>query len=538
MASTADPLLKMELMANGENSSAWGTKTNTNLGMIATAIAGKEPVVVSSGDTTLADIDYVADTAKAMALDVTGAMSAACKIVIPARSKMYIVRRATSGAYALTIGTSAGTAATLNSASAISIVWSDGTDTFVIASTASGTVDADTLGGVAAALYARLDTAQSFSKGQAVSFVTLSDGPTVTMDCTLSNNFIVTLGGARTLSISNATDGQTITLLVVQDSTGGRTLAMPAAVLFPNAVAPSWTPSGDGVDLVRMTYNSAAAKWYAEFNQSISAPAGGTTNITLESNEQCVDIYARAGSPAGATTVNVTVAAGVVISSDSTAQPAMDTEGFASSSVIRIYNYGTIMGKGGRGSDGNWVHDSGDADAATGGAAGEAGGTALRGPGASCDLIVYNASGKIWGGGGGGGAGGVSSDDNGIAVSGGGGGGAGAGLGGSGVGGKRRGNVNAGLSTSGANGTRSITSAAGGAAGTGASGGTGAYSVSGAGGDFGAAGTNGTANTTGTSMQQAATNGGAAGLAIDLDGGTLDGASTGTSNPNVKGAIS
>jgi hypothetical protein len=40
MASTYSTDLKLELMATGENSGTWGTKTNTNLNLLQQAIAG------------------------------------------------------------------------------------------------------------------------------------------------------------------------------------------------------------------------------------------------------------------------------------------------------------------------------------------------------------------------------------------------------------------------------------------------------------------------------------------------------------------
>ena len=52
MASTYSSDLKLELMATGENSGTWGTKTNTNLELVQQAIAGFESIALSSGSTT------------------------------------------------------------------------------------------------------------------------------------------------------------------------------------------------------------------------------------------------------------------------------------------------------------------------------------------------------------------------------------------------------------------------------------------------------------------------------------------------------
>lgn len=40
MASTYTTSLNLELQASGENSGTWGTKTNTNISLLETAICG------------------------------------------------------------------------------------------------------------------------------------------------------------------------------------------------------------------------------------------------------------------------------------------------------------------------------------------------------------------------------------------------------------------------------------------------------------------------------------------------------------------
>jgi hypothetical protein len=54
---------------------------------------------------------------------------------------------------------------------------------------------------------------------------TLTDASTVTWDVTLGLNAKVTLGGNRTLSITNCSAGMSGKLLVIQDGTGSRTLS-------------------------------------------------------------------------------------------------------------------------------------------------------------------------------------------------------------------------------------------------------------------------------------------------------------------------
>jgi hypothetical protein len=62
----------------------------------------------------------------------------------------------------------------------------------------------------------------------------LTDGATITMDCSLGYNGYVTLAGNRTLALSNVTAGKDITILITQDGTGSRTITLPATSLVPN----------------------------------------------------------------------------------------------------------------------------------------------------------------------------------------------------------------------------------------------------------------------------------------------------------------
>jgi hypothetical protein len=64
--------------------------------------------------------------------------------------------------------------------------------------------------------------------------VVLTDGATITPDFSTANYFSVTLGGNRTLANpSNQTAGQSGTIVITQDGTGGRTLAYGSNYKFP-----------------------------------------------------------------------------------------------------------------------------------------------------------------------------------------------------------------------------------------------------------------------------------------------------------------
>ena len=85
--------LKIELIANGEQTGTWGTTTNTNLGTaLEEAIVGSSDVAFASADVTLTLIDSnVAQTARALRLNLTGVSGGARNLLVPNIEKQYIV---------------------------------------------------------------------------------------------------------------------------------------------------------------------------------------------------------------------------------------------------------------------------------------------------------------------------------------------------------------------------------------------------------------------------------------------------------------
>lgn len=81
----------------------------------------------------------------------------------------------------------------------------------------------------AAGMLALLSLAQTWTKPQRGSIVTVTYGSTTTIDFAEGNNFRCTLtGNITTLIVSNLTDGQSGMITFVQDSTGSRTLPTSA----------------------------------------------------------------------------------------------------------------------------------------------------------------------------------------------------------------------------------------------------------------------------------------------------------------------
>ena len=88
MASTFTTL-GIELMATGENAGTWGTKTNTNLSMVQSAVAGYvEKSIAGSAQTTvltITDGDNTESTsvARQMVIKLTGTISGNQIVTVP-----------------------------------------------------------------------------------------------------------------------------------------------------------------------------------------------------------------------------------------------------------------------------------------------------------------------------------------------------------------------------------------------------------------------------------------------------------------------
>lgn len=108
MASTYSNL-KIQLMTTGENSGTWGNVTNVNLGTaLEEAIVGSADVTFSSADVTLTFTDTnSSQTARNLRLNLTGTVSAAQNLIVPAIEKVYVINNGLT--YAITVKNSTGT---------------------------------------------------------------------------------------------------------------------------------------------------------------------------------------------------------------------------------------------------------------------------------------------------------------------------------------------------------------------------------------------------------------------------------------------
>ena len=90
--------------------------------------------------------------------------------------------------------------------------------------------------------------------------VALTDASTITWNAATQPVAKVTLGASRTMGLpANPVSGQFISLLIIQDGTGSRTITWNAAYEFAADTAPTLTATANLGDLFTFRYNGA--KW-------------------------------------------------------------------------------------------------------------------------------------------------------------------------------------------------------------------------------------------------------------------------------------
>ena len=111
MASTYSTNLGIELMATGDQSGAWGQTTNNNFtNVFEDSIVGRAGVAFSDADVTITALAANTNqTYRYLYLNCTGTNSAARNLIVPTINKTYVVENNTTGGYAITVKTAAGT---------------------------------------------------------------------------------------------------------------------------------------------------------------------------------------------------------------------------------------------------------------------------------------------------------------------------------------------------------------------------------------------------------------------------------------------
>ena len=317
MANSTSANLKLTVQTTGENSGTWGQITNTNLLILEQAIGGYDAVGITSG-ATLTFSNGALSNGKNQVLKLTGTITGNVNVTIPdSIEKTYVVDNATTGAHTVTFKTSSGTGVTWGSTDkSTKIVYSDGTnvvDTGLISNIAEDTspelgADLDTNSfnikfddahGIiddsdneqllfqktaSAVNYFEMTNAATgnnpaisaagddsnvglniatkgtglikFDNAAYNSETALTDGTTINWTVNTSPVAKVTLGGNRTIAApSGGATGQFVSLLVIQDGTGSRTVTWNEVYEFTGDSAPTLTTTANKGDLFVFRYN-------------------------------------------------------------------------------------------------------------------------------------------------------------------------------------------------------------------------------------------------------------------------------------------
>ena len=290
MASTYTTRIRLVKQGDGDNPNSWGTVLNNGVtSLVDDAIAGYTTVALGANATvTLSAVDGGSDVPRNAFIEANGTVGGAhttITMVIPNVTKGYVINN--QAAYTTTtnvikIKTAPGDGFTIPQGAITQVIVD--TDGSVYSTNAAGLglgtaasadigVCATNIADVSLAdlRYVRTSATSTIiasdlhiKQGQLIvgtssraynPITTLTDATSITSDFAKGNNFLVTLGGNRTLAApSNAVAGQSGSIYVIQDGTGSRTLAYNAAWQFVSATVPTLSTGAGDVDmLVYMT---------------------------------------------------------------------------------------------------------------------------------------------------------------------------------------------------------------------------------------------------------------------------------------------
>lgn len=251
-------------MATGENSGTWGNVTNTNLGTaLEEAIVGSADVTFSSADVTLTLTDSNASqTARNMRLNLTGTVSAAQNLIVPAIEKVYLVNNTLS--YAITVKNSSGTGIVVPAGKTM-WVYNNGTNV----------VDAVT-------------HLTSLTLGSALPVASGGTGSTSTTYCNLQSNVTGTLPNANT----TATASNGASTIVARDSSGNfaaNTITANLTGLASNATYAVTAGNATNATTAVTSTNATQIINAGSFNITVSGTSllfsyNGTTIASLDSS--------------------------------------------------------------------------------------------------------------------------------------------------------------------------------------------------------------------------------------------------------------
>jgi hypothetical protein len=281
MANTYSSSLRLIIQQDGTNQGTWGGYTNTNIAsLIEQAITGVGAITVSgSSNYTLTVTNGASDEARNAVLNITGTLTAAINVICPTAAKTYIVKNGTTGGFAITLKTSAGTGISVPNGKTMTL-YCNGTDVVSSIDYLAGTATSATniVGGAAGSIpYQSGSGTTSLLAASTNGYVlTLSGGlpswasPTATGVTTFS-------AGTTGLTPSTASSGAVTlagTLAVANGGTGVTTSTGTGSVVL--STSPTFTGTGNTA-----TWNMTTPQYSGvAMSRIVQATAVATTSGT------------------------------------------------------------------------------------------------------------------------------------------------------------------------------------------------------------------------------------------------------------------
>lgn len=283
MPSTYTTRIRLEKQATGENSNTWGSRLNSNVfSLVDQAVAGYTSIALAADSVTLSVENGSVDQARSAILELHGTLTSSVDVIIPSVTKQYLVRNNTSGAFSVTMKCAGGDGTAVPQGY-VAIMYCDG----VSVRSAFGTGASRNIGtsvteipdiSIADARYVQtssdstitgsktftsvtnFDNIVNVSGAARGTIITLTDAACIAVSSSNANNFVVTLGGNRTLkAMTPAQPGQTGLIYVYQDGTGSRTLAYNSVYKFAGGTAPTLTTTASAVDILSYSVRTSTA---------------------------------------------------------------------------------------------------------------------------------------------------------------------------------------------------------------------------------------------------------------------------------------
>jgi hypothetical protein len=252
------------LQTNGENSGTWGTETNTNW-LINLLLLGANNLSqsITSGDVTLPDVNGVADSGKNTLITTSGTLTGNRNLIVPTKARKYTIINNCSGAFTMTVKTSAGTGIAVPQGTTMNLIC-DGTNI---------------IEGVTA-----IQSLKTTTRASVVQTVSTS-GTTQTVNATTANvwNITLTANCAITLAGAAASGYETIVRVrLIQNATGGWTTTFAGGTFkwlgqTTQSTAPTFTTTANYVSEVEFRTVDGGTNWTGQLVGSGSSSGGGVS---------------------------------------------------------------------------------------------------------------------------------------------------------------------------------------------------------------------------------------------------------------------